>query len=99
MVPNYQHSDIEKHIAKHLHYFGIQQRLLDAHKTKVESITFRKHIIEKRKMANYENEYDRVRAILAKSVVGRTGSPSIEHIKQREKELTKMGASTNFNII
>ena len=95
--PQYSHT--EKHIAKHLQYYHIQQKIIDAHKTKAESITFRKHIIEKSKMSNYENEYDRVRGIIANSIVGRNGSPTIDHIKAREKELKNMGAGTKYNII
>ena len=97
MVPhNHQYSHIEKQIAKHLHYYHIQ---LDAHKTRAESITFRKHILEKSKMSNYENEYDRVRGIIANSIVGRNGSPTIDHIKAREKELKNMGAATKYNVM
>jgi hypothetical protein len=95
-----QFTDIEKHVANHLHHYKIQQRLLDAHNTKAQSLIFRKHIIEKQKMTNYENEYDRIRGILASSVAGRAvGTTNLDHVKNRAKELENLGASAHFNLI
>jgi hypothetical protein len=95
-----QFTDIEKHVAGHLHYFKIQQRLLDAHNTKAKSIMLRKQIIEKAKMTNYVNEYDRIRGILASSVAGRAvGTTNLDHVKNRAKELENLGASAHFNLI
>ena len=79
---------MDKQIANHLHYYKRLQKVLDAHKTKAESIALRKQWVEKQKSTQYQDEYDRIRGELSRSVVGRTEG-SVEHLKARKHELQK----------
>ena len=56
-------------IAKKLHYYKQVQRKLDAYNTKASSLTFRKHILERQKLNNYQNEYDKIRDLLSQSTL------------------------------
>ncbi len=56
-------------IAKKLNYYKQLQRKLDAYNTKASSLTFRKHILERQKINNYQNEYDKIRGLLSQSTL------------------------------
>ena len=56
-------------IAKKLNYYKQLQRKLDAYNTKASSLTFRKHILERQKLNNYQNEYDKIRGLLSQSTL------------------------------
>ena len=90
--------EVDKHIANHLHYYKHLQKVLDAHKTKTSSITLRKQWLDNQKTLNYQNEYDRIRGLLSKSVVGRTEGTT-DHLKAKAQELERLGAKAVFNIV
>ena len=72
------------------------QKQIDAHKTKAASIHLRKQWLEKQKVANYQNEYERIRGMIAQSVV-RHGPQTDERLEEREKKLKELGAiATNW---
>ena len=65
-----------------LNYFETLQKKLDAHQTKAACIVLRKKCIERQKINNYQNEYDRIRGMIAHNY--RTGV-SVEHLKKLSK--------------
>ena len=69
---------------------------LDARKTMVESAYIRKMILEKQKINNYQNEYNRIRAHLQESAIPFTTK---EQIKNRTEQLKKMGARVVEGIV
>ena len=61
--------------------------------TKVSSLALRKQWLRDQKIANYQNEYDRIKGELSKSnLQGKT----VEMLKKRKEMLKKLGA-TAFN--
>ena len=74
-------------IAKKLHYYKQLQRKLDAYNTKASSLTFRKHILERQKLNNYQNEYDKIRGLLSQSTLR-----NVPDLKKRKDDLEKIGA-------
>lgn len=74
---------------KQLHYMKQLQSQLDAHRTKAASIHFRKRVLERRKVANYQNEYDRLMGLMGTSNLGHTTKVKLQ---RRIKELESLGA-------
>ena len=56
----------------------------------------RRQWVEKQKITNYQNEYDRIRGILSNSV---TGVLTNEVLHERQKVLDKLGAKIIDNIV
>ena len=71
--------DVQNMIARKLIYYKQLQKQTNACETKKASIVLRKKWLEKQKVANYQNEYDRMRGMLAQS--DRKGV-SVEHLKK-----------------
>ena len=78
---------MDKIIAKKLNYYKQLQKKLDAYNTKASSLTFRKHILERQKLNNYQNEYDKIRGLLSKTTVR-----NVPDLEKRKSELEKLGA-------
>ena len=55
---------LQENIKRHLNYFENVQKKLDAHQTKPASIRLRMQWLERQKVNNYQNEYDRIRGII-----------------------------------
>jgi len=81
---------LQENINRHLNYFENVQKKLDAHQTKAASITLRKQWLERQKLNNYQNEYDRIRGIIAQNVVK---GKSVEGLKKRGEVLKSLGAT------
>ena len=81
--------DLQHMIASKLHYYKQLQKQIDAHKTKAASIHLRKQWLERQKLNNYINEYDRIRGMIAQNE--RKGV-SVEHLKKKAGDLQKLGA-------
>ena len=81
--------DLQHMIASKLHYYKQLQKQIDAHQTKEASIVLRKKFLERQKVANYQNEYDRIRGMIAQNE--RKGV-SVEHLKKKAGDLQKLGA-------
>lgn len=77
------------HTQKQLHYLKQLQMQLEAHKTKAASIHFRRKTLERQKVANYQNEYDRLMGLMGTSKLGHTTKAKLKH---RAKELESLGA-------
>ena len=71
-----------------LYYKGLKDKL-EIHQTKVGLISLRNKWLRDQKIANYQNEYDRIRGELSRSnLQGKT----VEKLKDRKAMLEKLGA-------
>ena len=89
---------LQQAINNNLNYYELVQKQLDAHQTKVASIQIRKKMLERQKVHNYQNEYDRIRGLIAQNVV-QNGGHSIDGMKKRANELKKLGAKVIDHIV
>ena len=88
--------DLQKILtARSLHQIKHLQKIIDAHKTKAASIKLRKEWLDKQKVNNYSNEYERIRGMIDHNLVK---GKSIKGLKEREDYLTKEGAKP-FEIV
>ena len=71
------------------------QKIVDAHKTKAASLKLRKEWLDKQRMNNYSNEYERVRGLIEHNLVK---GKSIEGLEKRKKKLEDKGAKP-FEIV
>ena len=75
--------DLQKILtARSLHQIKHLQKRIDAHKTKAASIKLRKEWLDKQKVNNYNNEYDRVRGMIENNLIK---GKSIEGLEKRKK--------------
>ena len=89
---------LQEAIENNLNYDETIQRKMDAHQTKTASIQIRKKWLERQKVHNYQNEYDRIRGLIAQNIV-KHGDSSVDGLKQRAKELKKLGAKVIDHIV
>jgi len=89
---------LQQSIKNNLNYYELVQKQLDAHQTKVASIQIRKKMLERQKVHNYQNEYDRIRGLIAQNVV-KHGDHSLDGFKKRANELKKLGAKVIDHIV
>ena len=71
-------------------YLTNLSKMMDARNTRLASIQFRKDALQAAVRSNYKNEYDRIRGLLAHSIIK---GNSIEHLNKRKLELEKLGIS------
>ena len=88
--------DLNDMIKHNLSYYKQVHEELKARKTKSALIHLRKNWLEKQRVANYQNEYDRIRGILSQSV---TGQLTNDKLNARKLNLEKMGAQIIDNIV
>ena len=88
--------DLQHMINRKLHYYKQLQKQIDAHQTKEASIVLRKKWLEKQKLNNYINEYDRIRGMIAQNE--RKGV-SVENLKKKAGDLEKLGARAIDGIV
>ena len=88
--------DMQAIIKHKLSYFKQVQADIDSRKTKASLIMLRKQWLDKQKVNNYVNEYDRIRGILNTSV---TGELTNDKLNKRKVELEKVGAKIIDQII
>ena len=89
---------LQQSIKNNLNYYEIVQKQLDAHQTKTSSIQIRKKWLERQKLNNYQNEYDRIRGLIEQNVV-KHGDHSLDGLKKRACELKKLGARVIDHIV
>ena len=94
--PKVYNDKLEMAIKNRLNYFETLQKKLDAHQTKASSIEIRKKWLERQKVNNYQNEYDRIRGMIAQN--DRKGV-SVEHLKNRKNKLEELGAKAIDGIV
>ena len=88
--------DMHTAIKHKIAYFKRVQSDIDSRKTKASLIMLRKQWLDKQKVNNYQNEYDRIRGILNTSV---TGELTNDKLNKRKVELEKMGANIINQIV
>ena len=79
-----ENKHLEDSIKNRIGYFKRVENMMDAH----ESITFRKNLLDKRAQANHQNEYEKLRGILAHTVVPQQTTNTV---KTRLANLEKLG--------
>ena len=79
----------EDAIRNRIHYWKRVKHMMEMHENKEKSIHFRKKLLQDQTMANYQNEYERIRGALAHSALTQ-GTKSI--LERRETELRGLGA-------
>ena len=60
---------LEESVRNRLDYWKRVKRTMEMHETKQKSILFRKQVLDDRVRANYQNEYERLRGVIAHTVV------------------------------
>ena len=72
------------------HYFKMVKDMMERHELKAKSLEFRTKLLKDRRKAMYQNEYDRIKGIIAHTVVPQQTKEIIQkRMKQIEKfELT-----------
>ena len=88
--------DMQAIIKHKLSYFKQVQADIDSRKTKASLIMLRKQWLDKQKVNNYVNEYDRIRGILNTSV---TGELTNDLLNKRKLKLEEMGAKIIDQIV
>ena len=80
------YSPTEKQLKKSLHYLKNLKEMMEAHETKAKSIHFRRKLLERQKVANYQNELDRLRGGLSQAELrGLTSGAFKSRIEKLEK--------------
>ena len=80
--------NLEKATKNRMKYKDLKDKL-EIHQTKVGLISLRNKWLRDQKIANYQNEYDRIRGELSRSnLQGKT----VEKLKERKSMLGKLGA-------
>ena len=88
--------DLQKILtARSLHQIKHLQKIIDAHKTKAASIKLRQEWLNKQKVNNYSNEYERIRGMIENNLVK---GKSIEGLEKRKKQMEDKGAKP-FEIV
>ena len=60
---------LEDSVRNRFDYWKRVKNTMEMHETKQKSILFRKQILDDRVRANYQNEYERLRGVIAHTVV------------------------------
>ena len=60
---------LEESVRNKFDYWKRVKRTMEMHETKQKSILFRKQVLDDRVRANYQNEYERLRGVIAHTVV------------------------------
>ena len=68
------------------HYFKMVKDMMERHELKAKSLEFRTKLLKDRRKAMYQNEYDRIKGIIAHTVVP---EQTKEIIQKRMKQIEK----------
>ena len=68
------------------HYFKMVKDMMERHELKAKSINFRMKLLQDRRKSMYQNEYDRIKGIIAHTVVP---EQTKEVIQKRMKQIEK----------
>tara|TARA_R110000851_G_scaffold99443_3_gene214527 strand:+ start:358 stop:621 length:264 start_codon:yes stop_codon:yes gene_type:complete len=71
----------DKQINKSMHYLMQLKKIHEARQAKASSVNFRKHILEREKVKNYQNELDRVYSEIDHNFM--RGLTSHKHIRRK----------------
>ena len=79
----------EDAIRNRIHYWKRVKHMMEMHENKEKSIHFRKKLLQDQTMANYQNEYERIRGALEHTMLTHGARATLE---RRENELKGFGA-------
>ena len=68
------------------HYFKMIQELMERHELRAKNINFRMKLLKDRRKSMYQNEYDRIRGVIAHTVVPQQTKDVLEN---RSKDIEK----------
>ena len=68
------------------HYFKLAKEMMERHDTRQTSVLFRNQLLKDRRKAMYQNEYDRIRGVIAHTVVPQQTKDVLEN---RLKEIER----------
>ena len=68
------------------HYFKMVKEMMERHELKAKNINFRMKLLQDRRKSMYQNEYDRIKGILAHTVVPQQ---TRDTIKKRMEQIEK----------
>jgi len=88
-IENMPNTQLEHSIKNRPRYFQQIKYMLESHELKAKSIHFRTKLLQDRRKASYQNEYDRLRGAVSHTVVSEQTKAIIE---KRQAELIKLGA-------
>ena len=77
-------------LSSRISYFKNLKDQLEAHQSKSKSIMFRRKLLENQKKQNYSNELHRIKGALFQNDT-RLPIGTIERLRERQKELYKLG--------
>ena len=80
--------DLQQAILNRSHYYKNLKQRLDAHNDKVSSSNLRNKWLKAQKNANYQNEYDRIRSELERTIIPATK----QYLRERQSFLIERGA-------
>ena len=94
---------VEKQKYKSLHYLRQLKAIMAARETKAKSIHFRNKLLERQKVANYQNELDRMKGVLTqaelKGLTAGAFKSRSEKLESMIKEIKKNIMKSNYNYI
>ena len=77
-----------------LEYYKRLKEQVDAHESKGRSLQMRRNIIKAQQLANYQNEYDKIRSILEQSITKRARGMSQRTLNYKNKQIfNKLGVN------
>lgn len=82
------HPMLRPYKTKQLAYFKQLKKQLEARQTNIESVKLRHDWLQRQKVSNYHNEYDRIKGELSSSVLPIGVSKT--RLENRQKELEQM---------
>ena len=77
-------------LSSRINYFKNLKDQLEAHRSKQSSIMFRRILLENQTKQNYANELHRIRGYLSQND-SRLPIGTVKRLKERQKELNKLG--------
>ena len=87
----YNSTSVEKQMNKSLHYLRQLKAIMDARETKAKNIHFRNKLLERQKVANYQNELDRMRGGLTQAELkGLTAGAFKSRLEKLESMIKKV---------
>ena len=77
-----------------MEYYKRLKEQVEAHETKAKSLQMRRNIIKAQQLANYQNEYDKIRYILEKSITKRIkGQHERTYERRKKANFDRLGAN------
>ena len=86
------YSHTEKQMKRNLNYYKQLKDIMEAHETKAKSIHSRRHALQRQKVANYQNEKERIMGEIAHNQ--QIGLTTVV-LKRRKEELERMAREIN----